>query len=75
MTFQMQALGLPRRLTGAWAVLLLAVAPAACSRGADQGAAKPTKTIGVSLLTREDEFYRQLEAGLRKAADAHGYAL
>lgn len=71
----MQALGLPRRLTGAWAVLLLAVAPAACNRGADQGAAKPTRTIGVSLLTREDEFYRQLEAGLRNAADAHGYAL
>ncbi len=33
------------------------------------------KTIGVTLLTRQDEFYRRLEAGLRQAAAAHGYQL
>ena len=71
----MQASRLPRRLAGALTVLLVAAAPAACRRGAEQGAAKTTKTIGVSLLTREDEFYRQLEAGLRQAAKTHGYAL
>ena len=32
-----------------------------------------SKTIGVTLLTREDEFYRELEAGLRAAAAKHGY--
>jgi ribose transport system substrate-binding protein len=36
-------------------------------------ASAASKTIGVTLLTREDEFYRSLEDGLRKAADAHGY--
>lgn len=34
-----------------------------------------TKTIGVSLLTREHDFYRQLEAGLNDAAARHGYKL
>ena len=63
-----------RRLASALALLIVAVLPSACRRAADKGAAA-TKTIGVSLLTREDEFYRQLEAGLRKAAAAHGYRL
>ncbi len=35
--------------------------------------AGPVKTIGITLLTREDEFYRELEAGIRTAAAAHGY--
>ncbi len=35
----------------------------------------PSKTIGVTLLTQQDEFYRQLRDGLQKAADAHGYRL
>src|SRR5436309_1018152 len=34
-----------------------------------------SKTIGVTLLTREHEFYRQLEAGLLEAATAKGYKL
>jgi len=34
-----------------------------------------TKRIGVTLLTREHEFYRQLEAGLKEAADKQGYQL
>jgi ribose transport system substrate-binding protein len=33
------------------------------------------KTIGVTLLTREDEFYRELEQGLRAAAAQHGYKI
>ena len=41
--------------------------------GSTAGAA--SKTVGVTLLTREDEFYRSLEDGLRKAAAAHGYKL
>ncbi len=71
----MQAFRWRRRAAGALAVLVLGVGPAACRRAADQGAGKTTKTIGVSLLTREDEFYRQLEAGLRQAAAAHGYRI
>src|SRR5215211_5749700 len=33
------------------------------------------KRIGVTLLTREHEFYRQLEAGLKDAAARQGYEL
>lgn len=33
------------------------------------------KRIGVTLLTTEHEFYRQLETGLRDAAKQHGYTL
>ncbi|HEX2780281.1 MAG TPA: hypothetical protein VHM30_12335, partial [Gemmatimonadaceae bacterium] len=34
-----------------------------------------TKTIGVSLLTREHDFYRQLEAGMQDEAAKKGYRL
>lgn len=34
-----------------------------------------TKRIGVTLLTREHEFYRELEAGLQDAGSQHGYQL
>ncbi len=47
----------------------LALAASACHKAATG------PTIGVTLLTRQDEFYRQLEAGLRQAAAAHGYHL
>jgi ribose transport system substrate-binding protein len=62
------------------AMLAMAAGPVACkghsAASGDTGAAgAKTKTIGVTLLTREDEFYRQLEAGLRQAADAHGYKI
>ena len=54
-----------------------AVALAVGCKGADgaksNGAA--TKTIGVSLLTREHDFYQQLETGLQDAAAKHGYKL
>lgn len=33
------------------------------------------KRIGVSLLTREDDFYRELEAGLQEAARQNNYEL
>jgi ribose transport system substrate-binding protein len=73
------ALPLRRR---SYAGVVLCVALVACSssgkttddssRTANAGG---SKTIGVTLLTREDEFYRSLEEGLRKAAAAHGYKL
>ena len=43
-----------------------------CNRG---GKGSGAKRIGVTLLTREHEFYRQLEAGLKDAADKQGYEL
>jgi ribose transport system substrate-binding protein len=45
------------------------------SADSTRASAATSKTIGVTLLTREDEFYRSLEDGLRKAAAAHGYKL
>ena len=39
------------------------------------GAAAGGKRIGVTLLTREHVFYKDLEAGLREAADKQGYQL
>jgi ribose transport system substrate-binding protein len=46
---------------------------AGCQRGGQNG--KTGKRIGVTLLTREHEFYRQLEAGLKDSADKQGYQL
>ena len=42
--------------------------------GAGAGAAAQ-KVIGVSLLTREQEFYQEVEAGIRAAAAQHGFKL
>jgi ribose transport system substrate-binding protein len=53
-------------------VLALSIAFAGCNRG---GKGAGAKRIGVTLLTREHEFYRQLEAGLKDAADKQGYQL
>jgi ribose transport system substrate-binding protein len=44
-----------------------------CQQGAGDGAG--AKRIGVTLLTREHEFYRDLEAGLQDAARQRGYEL
>jgi ribose transport system substrate-binding protein len=44
-----------------------------CQRGGNT--ASGGKRIGVTLLTREHEFYKQLEAGLKEAADKQGYQL
>jgi ribose transport system substrate-binding protein len=62
-------------------IALFAAVVTSCGKRPDSSADSTTasaggaKTIGVSLLTREDEFYRSLEDGLRKAAAAHGYTL
>jgi ribose transport system substrate-binding protein len=45
-------------------------AGAATASGSDTG-----KVIGVSLLTHEQEFYQEVEAGIRAAAARHGYRL
>ncbi len=56
-------------------VTLSAVLPALLATASCRHAPAGTRTIGVTLLTRQDEFYRRLEAGLRAAAAAHGYQL
>lgn len=60
------------RLFPTVATLLSVALVGACAKGGD---AAKTKTIGVTLLTREDEFYRSLEEGLRAGAQAAGYNL
>jgi len=49
-------------------ILCALAASAGCRRGGGGG-----KRVGVTLLTREHEFYRELEAGLRDAAQKAGY--
>lgn len=54
---------------------------AACSRTATNSTSNSgansaaKKKIGVTLLTREDDFYRELEAGLKETAAANGFEL
>ena len=43
--------------------------------GTSRAGAVPTAVIGVSLLTRTHPFYQYLEAGMRAAAEVHGYQL
>src|SRR5262249_30262596 len=55
-----------------WLVLLplaLSVAAVGCSRSSGR------KVIGVSLLTKEHVFYRDLEKGLREEAAKHNFEL
>jgi ribose transport system substrate-binding protein len=61
-------------------LLLAAFALMAGCQNAGQGGSASSssssgKRIGVTLLTREHEFYRDLEAGLKDAADKQGYQL
>lgn len=63
-------------------LLLAAFALMAGCQNAGQGGGSASssssssgKRIGVTLLTREHEFYRDLEAGLKDAADKQGYQL
>lgn len=61
------------RLTIRLLVAIIVVASfglSGCNRGASGG-----KRIGVTLLTREHAFYRDLEAGLKEAAEKNGYQL
>ena len=64
------------------ATFLATLGVAGCSKdrrtadaAAGGAAGAATKTIGVTLLTREHDFYRELEAGMREAAATHGYRL
>jgi ribose transport system substrate-binding protein len=57
-------------LTLTFGALLVA---SGCQGGAGGGAGG--KRIGVTLLTREHVFYKDLEAGLKEAADRAGYQL
>ncbi len=43
--------------------------------GGGSGGAPVGKVIGVTLLTREQEFYQEVEAGIRAAAAQHGFRL
>ncbi|MBA3335688.1 MAG: hypothetical protein H0T08_08780 [Acidobacteria bacterium] len=45
------------------------------SGNASTGNTAAKKRIGVSLLTREDDFYRTLEAGLQEAARQNNFEL
>lgn len=54
------------------AAALLAAAFSSCGR---QEPAAVKTTIGVTLQTRAHVFYKDLEEGLRKAAERHGYEL
>src|SRR5205085_3355006 len=75
-TTSLKGLTLPMRLKVYAFCLTLALAVSTgCQRGTTKGGPGGGKRIGVTLLTREHEFYRQLEAGLREAADRKGYEL
>lgn len=54
--------------------LCLLISSSGCD-GNKKGTATSTKRIGVTLLTREHVFYRDLEAGLKEAAEKNGYQL
>jgi ribose transport system substrate-binding protein len=73
----MQPTRIRRHPALAVAAALLVTLAAGCKAKDSAGAngAAASKTIGVSLLTREHDFYRTLEAGLQDAAAKHGYKL
>ena len=62
-------------LTGILCALAAAPGCQTGGRGGQGGGAAGAKRVGVTLLTREHEFYRELEAGLREAAQKAGYEL
>ena len=66
---------MPRSLGRTFTVALLASLTFGCKARDASNSATTTKTIGVSLLTREHDFYQQLEKGLQDAAAKHGYKL
>ena len=55
--------------------LALACGALLVSSGCQSGGPAGGKRIGVTLLTREHVFYKDLEAGLKEAADRAGYQL
>lgn len=56
-------------------VALFAIGGCQQQTGNTTNNAAATKRIGVTLLTREDDFYRELEAGLQEAAKANNFQL
>jgi ribose transport system substrate-binding protein len=66
----MRVLPLLRRAASGVALFVVSAVALGCGKSDAS-----RKTIGVTLLTREDEFYRQLEEGLKQSAAAHGYTL
>jgi len=66
---------MPRSLGRVALLALLASSALGCKAKDASTTAATTKTIGVSLLTREHDFYQQLEKGLQDAAAKHGYKL
>ena len=48
---------------------------ASCSRSDTDAKGAAAKTIGVTLLTVQHQFYQDLRAGLQEEADRHGYKL
>jgi ribose transport system substrate-binding protein len=48
------------------------IAMTGCKRS-EEGAASATKTIGVTLLTMQHQFYQDLRSGLEEEAQKHGY--
>jgi len=66
------ALGLAASSLAASLTAFLTALLTACGAGGGSGAAT-TKVVGVTLLTREQGFYQDLEAGLRAEAEKKGY--
>ncbi|MBK8148473.1 MAG: substrate-binding domain-containing protein [Acidobacteria bacterium] len=54
---------------------LTAIIGIACNQNQSTGPSGEKKKIGVTLLTREHQFYKDLEAGLKEAADKNGFEL
>src|SRR5918997_3396453 len=59
----------------AGALLVMGGCQGGTGGGTGGGGAAGGKRIGVTLLTREHVFYKDLEAGLREAAEKQGYQL
>jgi len=55
------------------AILFLVFSLALCGCGSDSGGKPGQKTIGVTLLSQSQDFYKDLEDGLRAEAEQAGY--
>lgn len=62
----------------AWTAVLGLVVPAGCKKAEEKSgdnAAPQARSIGVTLLTMQHQFYQDLRAGLEEEAGKHGYRL
>ena len=68
-----------RKILSSALFCLLLIVQFACNQSATNNSAGGVQTakkrIGVTLLTREDDFYRELEAGLKEAAQKNNFDL